>query len=189
MNALMSHLQVEQNRSDPHGLADLQAVGGQGEPRWALVVGWQNLNVHRGDGAPGKEESTQVQRERPCPSQPVESPGAAASCVGKKVHTRVSWCAWRSAMEKQRLGGRAKRFYFSGMVYYWAKVQLLPDRRIHGYRWKCLSCSKGKMSARGFYFYFFFTGDSYSFKRKASRPCFFQTFSSLCRMEKRTSAN
>lgn len=35
-----SHLQVEQNGSDPHGLADLQAVSEEGEAWWALVVGW-----------------------------------------------------------------------------------------------------------------------------------------------------
>lgn len=54
----MSHLQVEQNGSDPHGLADLQAVGKQREAWWALVVGWQNLDVHSGDGAPGVKKST-----------------------------------------------------------------------------------------------------------------------------------
>lgn len=48
----MSHLQVEQNGSDPHGLADLQAVGEQREARRALVVGRQHLDVHGGDGAP-----------------------------------------------------------------------------------------------------------------------------------------
>lgn len=50
------YLQIEQDCSDPHGLADLQAVGEEGEARWALVIGWQNLNVDSGDGAPdGKE--------------------------------------------------------------------------------------------------------------------------------------
>lgn len=52
-----SDLQIEQDRSDPHGLADLQAVGEEGEARRALVIGWQNLDVDGGDGAPdGTEE-------------------------------------------------------------------------------------------------------------------------------------
>lgn len=50
----VSHLQIEQDRSDPHGLADLQAVGEEGEARRALVVGWQNLDVDGGNGAPGR---------------------------------------------------------------------------------------------------------------------------------------
>lgn len=53
----VSHLQIEQDGSDPHSLADLQAVGEEGEARWALVIGWQNFNVDCGDGAPdGKKE-------------------------------------------------------------------------------------------------------------------------------------
>lgn len=52
-----SDLQIEQDRSDPHGLADLQAVGEEGEARRALVIGRQNLDVDGGDGAPdGTEE-------------------------------------------------------------------------------------------------------------------------------------
>lgn len=57
MRVSMSHLQVEQNGSDPHGLADLQAVGEQREAWRALVVGWQHLNVHSGDGTPDKEST------------------------------------------------------------------------------------------------------------------------------------
>lgn len=53
----VSHLQIKQDRSDPHCLADLQAVGEEGEARGALVIGWQNFNVDCGDGAPdGKKE-------------------------------------------------------------------------------------------------------------------------------------
>lgn len=52
----VSHLQVEQNCADPHGLADLQAVREEGEAWGALVVGRQDLDVHRGDGAPGKKK-------------------------------------------------------------------------------------------------------------------------------------
>lgn len=51
-----SHLQIEQDRSDPHGLADFQAVGEEGEARRALVIGWQNLDVDGGDGAPDRKE-------------------------------------------------------------------------------------------------------------------------------------
>lgn len=60
IKVLTGHLQVEQNRSDPHGLADLQAVGEEGEAWWALVVWWQDLNVHSGDGAPDRKKSTRV---------------------------------------------------------------------------------------------------------------------------------
>lgn len=48
----VSHLQIEQDSSDSHGLTDLQAVGEEGEAWGALVIGWQNLNVNCGDGAP-----------------------------------------------------------------------------------------------------------------------------------------
>lgn len=57
INRKVSRLQIEQDRSDPRGLADLQAVGEEREARWALVIGWKNLNVDCGDRAPnGKEE-------------------------------------------------------------------------------------------------------------------------------------
>lgn len=49
----MSHLQIEQYSSYPHGLADFQAVGAEREPWGALVVWWQNFNVNGSDGAPG----------------------------------------------------------------------------------------------------------------------------------------
>lgn len=61
---LVTHLQIEQNSPNPHGLADFQVVGEQGETWGALVVGRQNLNVHCSDGAPGGEKS---------PHQPSES--------------------------------------------------------------------------------------------------------------------
>lgn len=50
----VTHLQIEQNSSYPHSLAHFQAVGEEREAWWALVVGRQNLNVHCGDGAPGR---------------------------------------------------------------------------------------------------------------------------------------
>lgn len=49
-----AHLQVEESGSGPHGLADLQAVEEAGKAWRALVVGWEHLNVHSGDGAPGR---------------------------------------------------------------------------------------------------------------------------------------
>lgn len=52
-----THLHVEQDGSDPHGLAHFQVVGGQREAGGALVVGWQHLDVHGGDGAPGGGEN------------------------------------------------------------------------------------------------------------------------------------
>lgn len=60
----MCHLQVEQNRADPHGLADLQAVREEGEAWGALVVGRQDLDVHRGDGAPGKKQKIKIKTEK-----------------------------------------------------------------------------------------------------------------------------
>lgn len=56
----MSHLQIEQNSSYPHGLADFQAVGEEREAWGALVVGWQNLNVNCSDGAPGRRKNTHL---------------------------------------------------------------------------------------------------------------------------------
>lgn len=56
----VSHLQIEQDRSDPHGLADLQVVGEEGEARGALVIGWQNFNVDCGDGAPDGEKRMEI---------------------------------------------------------------------------------------------------------------------------------
>lgn len=52
----VSHLQIEQDCSDPHGLADFQAVGEEREAWRALVIGWQNLNVDCSDGAPDSKE-------------------------------------------------------------------------------------------------------------------------------------
>ena len=49
-----AHLQVEESGAGPHGLADLQAVEEAGKAWGALVVGWEHLNVHGGDGAPGR---------------------------------------------------------------------------------------------------------------------------------------
>lgn len=56
----MSHLQIEQYSSYPHGLTDFQAVGAEREPWWALVVWWQNLNVNCSDGAPGIKKKKHV---------------------------------------------------------------------------------------------------------------------------------
>lgn len=50
----MTHLQVEKNSSYPHGLTDFQVIGAQREARRALIVGRQNFNVDRSDGAPGE---------------------------------------------------------------------------------------------------------------------------------------
>lgn len=55
-----SHLQIKQDRSDPHGLANLQAVGEEGEARGALVIGWQNFNVDCGDGAPDGKKRLEI---------------------------------------------------------------------------------------------------------------------------------
>lgn len=62
LRGIMSHLQIEQYSSYPHGLTDFQAVGAKREPWGALVVWWQNLNVNGSDGAPGiKIKSISVQ--------------------------------------------------------------------------------------------------------------------------------
>lgn len=58
LHGSQTHLQIEQNSSYPHGLADFQAVGEEREAWGALVVGRQNLNVHCSDGAPGRMKST-----------------------------------------------------------------------------------------------------------------------------------
>ena len=47
-----SDLKVEQDGSYPHGLADLHVVGEEGEAWGALVVGGEDFDVYRGDGAP-----------------------------------------------------------------------------------------------------------------------------------------
>lgn len=52
----MNHLQIEQDSSDPHGLADFQAVGEEGEAWGALVIGWQDLNVNCSDRAPKRKK-------------------------------------------------------------------------------------------------------------------------------------
>ena len=46
---LEAHLQINQNGSNPHSLADFQVVCGEREAWRALVVGRQNLNVNCSD--------------------------------------------------------------------------------------------------------------------------------------------
>lgn len=130
----MSHLQVEQNSSDPHGLADLQAVGEQREAWWALVVGWQHLNVHGGDGAPDKKEHTFLL-----------TAAASVTRLGAEKNVRIS-VSMEVSGRKEKAGEKKNS---SGMVYHRAKVQLLPNWHIHGYRWKGLSRLQWEMSARG----------------------------------------
>lgn len=69
---LVTHLQIEQNSSYPHGLADFKVVGEEREAWGALVVGRQNFNVHCSDGAPGRKKSTH---------QPTDSAVATSSTL------------------------------------------------------------------------------------------------------------
>ena len=65
-----SYLEVEQDGSQPHGLADLHAVAEEGEAWGALVVGGQHFNIHRGDRAPGSGNNTITHLLPPTPHKP-----------------------------------------------------------------------------------------------------------------------
>ena len=65
-----SYLEVQQDGSQPHGLADLHAVAEEGEAWGALVVGRQHFNIHRGDRAPGSGNNTITHLLPPTPHKP-----------------------------------------------------------------------------------------------------------------------
>lgn len=126
----MSHLQVEQNGSDPHRLADLQAVGEQREAWWALVVGWQHLNVHGGDGAPEEKEHTAF------------SSTAAASLVQRKEKKSPNKCYAVSVAERRRLENNPQGWFSTE-----PKCSCCPTDTSMVTARKCLSSLQWNMSA------------------------------------------
>ncbi len=58
------YLQIQQYGSYPHGLADLQVVGLEGESWWTLIVGWQDFYVDCSYGAPIRSITKKIKDQR-----------------------------------------------------------------------------------------------------------------------------
>lgn len=125
------HLQVEQNGADPHGLADLQAVREEGEAWGALVVGWQDLDIHRRDGAPGKKKTTNKpkKKQRRYTWVQLMAPVSFTTRATTKAGVRGGW---------QHKGKGSQRFCSSLFKVEWvnSEPKTLVDRYIHGYHWQ-----------------------------------------------------